>query len=127
MIGQVKLFIEPGSNRPASLKADALDGSHIGHMPGTIMVRRELFDTIGLFEPRWQIAPDIEWFARLQDERVPGAALPEVVLYRRVHEANLSQLAGPRRIQGELLQILKLSLDRRRERAANGANAANGQ
>jgi glycosyltransferase involved in cell wall biosynthesis len=113
-IGHVMLFLEPGCRLPATLNPAALAGSHLGHMPGTLMARRALFDQVGVFEMHWRIASDIEWFARLRDAHVPGVELSDVLLYRRIHDANLSQLSGPRLIQGELLQMLRQGLRRRR-------------
>jgi len=125
VIGQVRLFLEPGCALPAGLNPAVFEGSHIGRMPGTLMARRGLFDQIGLFEPRWQITPDIDWFARLAAEGVPGAALPDVLLFRRIHETNLTQVAGPRLMKTELLQVLKHNLDRRRQRAAQEGGSTN--
>jgi hypothetical protein len=85
-----------------------------------------LFDQIGVFETRWQITPDIEWFARLDADGVPGATLPEVLLYRRIHETNLTQVSGPDLIKSELLQVLKQNMDRRRRRVSQESAETNG-
>ena len=118
VIAQVQLFLEPGCPPPAGLNPDVFAGSHVGRMPGTLMARRALFEQIGMFEDRWRVTPDIDWFARLAAEQVPGAVLPEVLLYRRIHESNLTQVAGPSLVKTELLQLLKQNMDRRRRRAA---------
>ncbi len=115
-IAQVQLFLEPGCPPPPGLSVAAFQDSHVGRMPGTLMARRSLFDQIGLFEERWQITPDIDWFARLAAEQVLGGELPEVLLLRRIHESNLSQVTGPSLIKRELLYLLKQNLDRRRQR-----------
>ena len=117
VLGHVQLFLEPGCPQPVSLAQAAFEGSHLGHMPGTLLAWRELFDRLGGFETQWRIASDIEWFARLGDAALPGAELPEVVLYRRIHETNLSQRAGQQLIQDELLRVFKQRLDRRRAAA----------
>ena len=123
---RVQLFLEPGCPRPPELNPAAFEGSHAGRMPGTLMARRTLFDQIGGFEPRWQVSPDIDWFARLAAEAVPGAMLPEVLLYRRIHETNLTQVAGPALIKSELLRVFKQNLDRRRRRAARPGRTSDG-
>jgi len=88
VITQVQLFLEPGCPLPAGLNPAVFETSHLGRMPGTLIARRALFDAIGMFEDRWQVTPDVEWFARLMAEDVPGAALPQVLLRRRIHESN---------------------------------------
>ena len=118
VIAQVQLFLEPGCARPPGLRPEVFEGSHVGRLPGALMARRSLFDQIGLFEERWQVTPDIDWFARLAAEQVPGTELPEVLLFRRIHDSNLSQVAGPVLIKSELLQVLKQNLDRRRRRGS---------
>jgi glycosyltransferase involved in cell wall biosynthesis len=39
VIGQVKLFLEPGCPPPAGLSPAVFEGSHVGRMPGTLMAR----------------------------------------------------------------------------------------
>src|SRR4051794_21206850 len=62
VIGRVKYFMEPGLTPPPGFKPSLLEGTHLAYMPGTSMIRREVFDAIGLFQDRWKIASDIEWY-----------------------------------------------------------------
>ena len=114
VIGRVELFLEPGCPLPPGLNPAVFEGIHVGHMPGTLMARRGLFDQIGQFENRWRVTPDVEWFARLDADGVPGVTMPEVVLRRRIHQTNLTQVMGPALIKHELLHVFKQTLDRRR-------------
>jgi glycosyltransferase involved in cell wall biosynthesis len=122
VIGQVQLFLEPGCALPPGLNPAVFEGSHLGRMPGTLMARRALFEQVGLFDPRWQITPDIEWFARLEADAIPGGALPHVLLLRRIHDKNLTQVMGAPLIKTELLRLLKQNLDRRRRHAVAEAH-----
>jgi glycosyltransferase involved in cell wall biosynthesis len=118
VIGQVTFFLEPGCTAPAALRPEIFAGPHIGYMPGTLMARRRLFDRLGDFGTEWTITPDIEWFARAQADRVTFAALPDVLLNKRVHDDNLSTVMGPSLIRRELLRLMKRTLDRRRQNTA---------
>lgn len=114
VIGHVKYFIEPGLAPPAGFKMSLLEGTYLAYMPGTSMIRREVFDVIGLFEDRWRIASDIEWYNRLRQSKIPHGILDEPVLHKRVHANNLGYVTEWPIYRRELLQLLKESVDRHR-------------
>src|SRR5262249_31675098 len=70
VIGRVKYFLEPGLSPPAGFKLSLLEGTHLAYMPGVSLIRREVFDTIGLFEDRWKLSSDIEWYGRLRQSKL---------------------------------------------------------
>jgi len=78
--------------------------------PPTLLVRRALFDTVGGFKATLRVGSDVDWFIRAVEQGVVMEILPDVLVRRRWHAANISR--GPR---PELAQVLKDSLDRRRE------------
>ena len=112
-IGRVKFFLEPGCSIPPGFKPKLLQNDHIGRIPGTLLARRILFDSIGIFDTRFVIAADVDWFARAKDDQVPMAILDKVLLYKRVHARNLSSNAALN--SQELLEIFKKSVDRQRK------------
>lgn len=78
---------------------------------GALVVRKSVFLTTA-FDPRIDAAQGVDWFVRAMDAGLRVRVLAEVVLRRRLHAANYSR----RGIQREYLpQILKASLDRRRD------------
>lgn len=117
VIGRVRFFV--GHEEPLpSFRRELLGRDHVGHMPGTLLARRSVFDVVGRFGTSWEIASDVDWFARLKDSDVPVAAIPEVVLHKRVHGTNLSYLAARTPlVRREILLALKQSADRQRGRA----------
>ena len=64
-------------------------------MPSAILARRSVFERIGRFETRWEIASDIDWFARLLDSDLRVEVMQEVLVFKRVHDSNLSNSGGP--------------------------------
>ena len=72
-----------------------------------------MFEIVGNFNPDFRIACDIDWFTRAQDSQVPMAIMPDILLRKRIHTDNLSSRVETNR--GELMQVLKQSLDRRRQ------------
>ena len=93
-----------------------LDKDHAAPFPSVLLARRSLFDDVGLFEERWSVTSDVEWFRRVYDRGIASVMLPEVLMRRRLHASNLSSVPPvPAAYKRELLSILKTSLDRRRQ------------
>jgi glycosyltransferase involved in cell wall biosynthesis len=113
-IGRVKFFLEPGFSAPVGFKRHLLENDHVGRIPGTLLARKNLFDSIGGFDRALVLAGDVDWFARAKDSQASMAVLDEVFLYKRVHDHNLSSNA--RLNSQELLEIFKKSVDRQRRK-----------
>jgi GT2 family glycosyltransferase len=82
-------------------------------MPGTLLVRRRTFERLGVFEERYRIAVDIDWFARLKDAGLSLGVVPELALEKRVHSSNLSH-ADQDRLASELTRAMRASVVRQR-------------
>ena len=80
--------------------------------PCTMLVRRSLFATIGLFDERLRAAEDTEWYCRVMMAGIPYRILPEYLVRRRQHDRNLTRMDPPS--NDKLLGALKLALDKRR-------------
>ena len=61
-------------------------------MPGVAILRRRVFRTLGQFEENWQIASDIVWFAKLRNSGARIDVIDDVLLYKRIHSSNLSNV-----------------------------------
>jgi GT2 family glycosyltransferase len=68
---------------------------------------------VGLFNPTIKHADDTEWFLRASEHGATTELLPDVLLYRRLHQTNFSRLRASNS-RDQYLQILKTALDRRR-------------
>ena len=113
----VKLFLEPGCSLRPGFPQELLDKEQVGRTPGTLIARSYLFNLIGNFNPKFDIGCDVDWFTRAKDHNIPMAIIPEVLLYKRIHNTNLSSNAKINK--QELLTIIKQSLDRQRVQASN--------
>ncbi|HXJ84711.1 MAG TPA: glycosyltransferase family 2 protein, partial [Candidatus Methylomirabilis sp.] len=71
-------------------------------------------DRVGAFDVAYRVGEDIDWFFRAKDAGVPFAVLPEVLVRRRLHDANLGR--QERQAPSPVTNIAKASLDRRRAR-----------
>ena len=112
VISRFKFFLEPGYPVPVGFKKELLEGDHLGRIPGTLLARRSLFAEIGNFNADISIAADVDWFVRAKDRGIKMGIVPEILLYKRVHDANLSSNADKN--NQELLSLLRQSITRGR-------------
>jgi glycosyltransferase involved in cell wall biosynthesis len=112
--GYVQQFISP------ELDAEGMKGVYCppepmpGYSPIAMLVKREAFFRVGLFDENYQ-AEFISWWARAVELGLHIKVLPELVARRRLHQTNLERSRNSRL---EIVRMLKASLDRRR--GANG-------
>jgi len=86
-----------------------------GYVTQTLLARRALFDRVGQFNPALGHGDSTEWFLRAAEHGAVVELLPDVLLYRRLHQNNRSRLRASTS-HDQYLQILKVSLDQRRRR-----------
>lgn len=113
VITRMRFVLEPGFPVPSGFRPRLLDSDHLAQMPSSLLARRNVFDRIGTFDTRWAIASDIDWFARVKDAGLCVEVVPEVLVEKRVHDANLSTLGGAQ-LNRELVELLRESVARRR-------------
>ena len=116
VFGHVEQFISP------DLADEERTKIHIPHeripaiVPGAMLLRRDDFFRVGLLETSWQVGEFIDWYLKASDMGLQAHILPETVLHRRVHTANMGVLK--RAARSDYVRILKASLDRRRGQQA---------
>jgi len=115
VIGRMINFLEEGTARPVWLDQKLISGDFTGYSPGTLMTRRSVFRKIGMFDPAFKHACDLDWFFRAKDAEIPMAVIPELLLYRRVHGHNYSY---ERQFEGspEMIQVVRSSIHRARQK-----------
>ncbi len=88
-VGMVEHFLD-GDTPPPGFRCELLDGPRPGYIMETFMARKKVFEIVGLFDPKFPIGEDTDWFARARDLRVPSEMLPETLARKRVHSTNAS-------------------------------------
>ena len=114
VIARQKIRLAPGVSRPAWLKPEHLEESRTGFLPGTLMVRRKVFDDFGLFNPSLRSGSDSDWFFRVKDQGVPMQIMDQIVLLRNIHRNNHSHDTGT--ATRDLLNAVRQSIIRRRKK-----------
>jgi len=95
VLGRQTLALEhPLTEWPAWVRHDPVFNDPGGILPLSMMVRREAFDRAGPFDESISGADDFDLWVRLRSAGFRHHVLPDVVLLRRIHDANASHTQG---------------------------------
>lgn len=95
------------------------DPRHTEPWPGylstvTLLARRRAFDVVGPFNTALRLWDDREWFIRAVEAGMVKELLEQVLVYRRLHHANISNSLTRAVVGLSKVELVKASLDRRR-------------
>lgn len=110
--GHVKHFHSPELPDEVKRKTLCPPAPRPGYLPGAMLIKRESFMRVGMFETNWRVGEAVSWYLRAMEAGLRLFMLPDTVLRRRIHETNLT--LRQREALGDYVRILKASLDRRR-------------
>ena len=120
-ITHVRFFLEQNHLLRPGFKRESFETGQIGCTPSALLARRVVFERVGGFDPDFAVGCDADWFARARDDAIPMGVIPKVLLYKRIHNANLS--ANVRTNKRELLTVIRDSIERKRQRDVLGDQA----
>ena len=83
-----------------------------GYIQGTMLIKRESFLRTGMFPQEYKLGEFVDWLLRAKEANLRMKLLPNLFLWRRIHESNLG--IRHRAEIGDYVKILKKSIDRRR-------------
>jgi glycosyltransferase involved in cell wall biosynthesis len=101
-------LLEPGATWPVGLNRAYYESDPACFIPSGLLFTRATWKQVGPFDPSYRVSDDSEWFFRARKGKIPESLVPEVLVYKRIHEQNLSH----RTMNGELLRGLHASLRR---------------
>ena len=107
-------FLDEAIERPGWVEAKQLEEDQA--LLSAQVVRRSVFDRVGLFDPTYRMAEDTDWAFRAEEAGVARAILPDVVFGRRIHATNLSH--DWQTAYRYLLRCTRASMERKRAREA---------
>jgi len=108
------ILLEPGASLPPQFEAGGT-GRREGYLPSSFLAKREVFDLVGLFDPRYEIGEDVDWFTRAVEAGVTYDVVPAVLVHYRVHDANLTR--DTRALKSAVFRALREAAARRRANA----------
>lgn len=100
-------------NPPPWLSRDAVYGELDGIPLSSAMFRREVLDSLGGYDSRYEPSEDMDLVIRMREHGISYVVLPDLVLYRRYHDSSLTGAQPP---TAPLLQSLRAKLAREQER-----------
>ena len=86
---------------------------------GSAVIRKSVFDRVGLFDETMRYSEDVDWFMRAREAGAAIMTIDAVTLFYRQHEENMTR--GKSTSELNVLKALKRSLDRRRERTGSAS------
>lgn len=90
----------------------------VARFAGSLLLRREVFQAIGGFDPALGLGDTLDWLARAEAGGIRIGSVKELVLRRRIHGQNTSTRMRDRR--SDYLRVLKRALDRKRSSRQGG-------
>jgi glycosyltransferase involved in cell wall biosynthesis len=86
---------------------------------GSAIIRRSVFERVGLFDEQLALGEDVDWYLRAKESGIRMRFHPEVMQYYLRHDQNVTL---QRDLMNQyLVRVFKRSLDRRRSPAAGTA------
>jgi len=85
-----------------------------GYVLPTLLAPRSTFEKVGLLDASLRIGEDTDWIARAEDMGVVREVVQDVLLFRRLHDRNLSYECYSQRGTDDRLQIVIGRLQRRK-------------
>jgi glycosyltransferase involved in cell wall biosynthesis len=112
VLGHVFQFGSPDVEADVMARIRIPDVAMPGYVAGAMLIRRSAFDRVGLFKVDCRVGEFVDWYLRAMEMGLRLKMLGDVVLWRRIHDAN----QGIRHAEAgaDYHRILKASLDRRR-------------
>ena len=85
-------FISPELTDEQKAQLRPRPAPYAGVLPGCSLIRRRVFDTIGLFDDTMKSGETVAWQMKLRDAQIKTVQIPLVTLKRRLHLTNTGRL-----------------------------------
>lgn len=85
-------FISPELTEAQKAELKPRPAPYGGVLPGCSLIRRQVFDTIGLFDDTMKSGETVAWQLKLRDAGIKTVQIPVVTLKRRLHLTNTGRL-----------------------------------
>jgi glycosyltransferase involved in cell wall biosynthesis len=110
--GHVREFVSPDLDEMSAKRLRAAAERIRGRLPGAMLIRREAFLRVGLFDTTLKVGVGLDWAARASERQLRNVMVPEIVMERRLHSDN--NALRQKESRDQYVQVLKSALDRRR-------------
>lgn len=122
VVGRCQNFLEEGTQKPGWIPESMFERDAVILGLQASLIHRHVFDRVGGFDVRYRIGDDLEWFFRVREAGIPIGFMSSIMVYRRIHGANISQ--NQNAVASATIRILKEHLDRERLRDSKSSPGA---
>ena len=112
VICETRLEFMSGNPIPAGYSQRMVETDHPSHLPSALMVKREVFEQVGDFDPQLRSGQDTDWFFRAIEAGIARELVPKTLFKKRIHDTNITGTVAQTR--QSMMRNLKASLDRKR-------------
>jgi len=92
VFGKAVDFISPELSEEQQNQLTARTEAYVGILPGCSVLRRSVFDEIGLFDTSLRSAETVAWMMKLREAGLATTEIPMVTLRRRIHMTNTGRV-----------------------------------
>ncbi|HXX80100.1 MAG TPA: glycosyltransferase family A protein [Thermodesulfovibrionales bacterium] len=117
VFGHVKQFHSPELSDEEKQKIWCPDELMPGVSAGTMLIKRESFFSVGLFNMVWRRGIFNDWYLRATERGLRVHMMPDLLMLRRLHQNNHGTINRDKSV--DYVRMLKASLDRRRLQSAD--------
>ena len=114
--GFIEQFVSPDVSDEERQRIVLPEHAMQGRLAGALLVRRDVFASVGNFSAQYTLGETIDWVARAEAAGHTIGAVEALVLRRRVHSNNSVQKRE--QLKADYLSVLRAAIARRREGAA---------
>ena len=117
VFSHVKQFHSPELSQEEKKKILCPDELMPGVSAGTMLIKRESFFKVGLFDSQWRRGIFVNWYMCASEIGLRTHMLPDLHMWRRLHRTNHGIVNHDK--SSDYVRMLKASLDRRRMQASD--------
>jgi glycosyltransferase involved in cell wall biosynthesis len=117
VFGHVKQFHSPELTDEEKKRIWCPDELMPGVSAGTMLIKRESFFRVGLFDTKWLRGIFNDWYLRATELGLRTHMMPDLLMWRRLHRENHGIVNRDKSL--DYVRMIKASLDRRRLQSAD--------
>lgn len=87
-------FISPELTEGERSRLIPREEAYAGVLPGCSIIRRNVFDKVGMFDTSLSSGETVDWMMRLKEHTIPTVQIDSVVLQRRLHMTNTGRVSA---------------------------------
>ncbi|PKN53281.1 MAG: glycosyltransferase family 2 protein [Deltaproteobacteria bacterium HGW-Deltaproteobacteria-13] len=114
VFGHVKQFFSPELDEEFKSRFFCAPEALPGCLPATMLIKRDAFFRVGLFDENWRVGEEVAWILRARELHMKTIMLTDLTYMRRLHKNNKGIVSRP--FINDRVKIIKAHLDAKRKK-----------